>query len=362
MPIPSTSEMERILVVQTAYPGDVILTLPLVQSLDRHLRDVSIDVVVVPRAAGLLAGHPAIDTVISYDKRGSDSGIGGLRRLAKNLHKNNYQLALVPHRSLRSAALVWLTGVPRRIGFNTSSGKWLLSETVSYETSLHEVFRNTKLLEPLGIPLGELELPCLYPSDEDRSVVDRFLTSLGSHTAERFVTIAPGTVWNTKRWLPERYIELAKKIVEDGYPVILAGGDDDRHLCETMAKDAGSQGIFSSAGELSWLQFANLLQRSALLISNDSAPMHVAVAMRTPVVAIFGATIPEFGFAPNGLHDVVVEMKGLSCRPCSKHGGSVCPISTFACMKGITVGDVYTLVRECLDSSSPGNGAGRIRA
>ena len=104
-------------------------------------------------------------------------------------------------------------------------------------------------------------------------------------------------------------------------------------------------------GELTLLQSGELIRRCRVLIANDSAPMHMAVAVRTPVVAIFGATVPEFGFTPLGEHDVVVQTLGLECRPCAIHGGTSCPIKTFVCMKDIQVADVLDRVNDILAKS-----------
>lgn len=347
------SDFRKILVVQTAFAGDVILTLPLIQMLKRHLSPQTIDVVVVPHAVGLLAGHPAVSIVISYDKRGAGSGLQRLISLAGTLRRNEYQLAVVPHRSLRSAGLVWLARIPRRIGFNTSSGRWLFTDVAAYDPDQHEVVRNARLLEPLGISTKEKELPCLYPSEEDRSVVERFLATNRIGHGNELVALAPGTVWNTKRWLPERFAEVGRRLVHDGFDVVLIGGKGDAALCGAVRQEMASPNVASAAGQLSLLQSAYLIQRARLLLSNDSAPMHLAVAVRTPVAAVFGATVPEFGFAPCGSHDAVIEVKGLSCRPCSVHGGDRCPITTFICMKQITVEQVYQRITHILESESP---------
>jgi heptosyltransferase-2 len=150
------------------------------------------------------------------------------------------------------------------------------------------------------------------------------------------IALAPGTVWNTKRWPAERFAELARKLDGEGYTVALVGGAEDRPLCDAIVSAAAPARIFTAAGALSLLRSAELIRRCQLLVSNDSAPMHLGVAVGTPVVALFGATVPEFGFAPYGPKDLVVEIRGLSCRPCSSHGGARCPINTFDCMLRIS--------------------------
>jgi heptosyltransferase-2 len=340
--------IDRILIVQTAFLGDVVLTLPLVQVVRQFFAFSKIDVVVVPRAADLVRTHPDIHQVIEYDKRGADRGLSGFLKLLRRIRSEKYGLALVPHRSLRSAFLVTFAGIPLRIGFDRSTGRWLFSKTVRYRQDLHEIERNISLLEAIGIRHHARELPKLFPTARDVQRVDRLLFDLELLNPQQLVAIAPGTIWNTKRWLKERYAELAARLADERYEVILIGGEEDKALCREIKALSGSSRVYTTAGALSTLQSAELLRRCKLLITNDSAPMHFAVAVGTPVVAIFGATVPEFGFAPYGKHDTVVETLGLSCRPCSIHGGRECPIKTFECMNAITVERVYRRVEDVM--------------
>jgi heptosyltransferase-2 len=336
--------IEKILIVQTAFIGDAILTLPLVQVVKRLFPAAPVDVVVAPRTKDLFANHPDIRQVVVYDKRGVDRGLGGLLRMKRRLSGQNYSVALVPHRSLRSALLVWLLRIPHRIGFDKSAGKLLLSQTVKYRRELHEIERNLSLLRAMGIALSRTELPCLYPSARDRQRVDKLLFEYEVGRPDNLIAIAPGTIWNTKRWLKERYASLAVRFDDEGFEVVLIGGREDAALCDEIQKLSGSSKVYNTAGKLTLLQSAELVRRSKALVTNDSAPMHIGVAMETPVVAIFGATVPAFGFGPVGRHDAVVETRDLKCRPCSIHGGDKCPIKTFDCMNDITYERVFETV------------------
>ncbi len=338
-------ELKKILVIQTAFIGDVILTLPMVQALRRSFPDASIDAVVIPRVYDLLANNPIITSVISYDKKQSEKGLIGFFRLVQRLRLRKYDLAVVPHRSLRSALITGLSNIPRRIGFDRSAGKMFFTDIVRYDSNKHEVERNYSLLKPLGIELQEKELPKLYPSVQDSAEVDRLFLSCGAKREKPWIAIAPGTVWKTKQWLPERFAEVAKILAEKS-TVVLIGGKEDEGICEEICRSIGKTGCINFAGKLSLLQSAEAIKRCRLLLSNDSAPMHMAVAMETPVVAIFGATVPEFGFAPYGKKDIVVETKGLPCRPCSIHGGKKCPIKTFVCMRSIESQEILNIIEE----------------
>jgi heptosyltransferase-2 len=338
---------ERVLIIQTAFLGDVVLTLPLAQ-VSRELLSVNVDFVASPRAAELLHGHPSINQVIVFDKYGRDRGLSGLLSLAKQLRARHYTLAFIPHRSLRSALLALLSGIPKRIGFHRSAGRWFLTNLVPYDETAHEVERNLSLLKEAGQDYPARVLPKLYPSKEDSGQVDIILASLNLTGSERLIAVAPGTIWNTKRWLAERFAGLAGRLAKDSWNVLLIGGAEDSDLCNEIRLNAASANVHTLAGKLTVTQSAELSRRCRLLVSNDSAPMHLAVAVGTPVVAIFGATVPEFGFAPIGVYDSVIETKGLACRPCSIHGTNECPIKTFDCMKSIAVDDVMQRVNNIL--------------
>ena len=325
----------KILVIQTAFIGDAILTLPLLQALKQNYQNSSIDVLVAPRTAELFAHHPAISKIVKYDKRGSDKGIKGLRRMCTELRAQNYDLVIVPHRSLRSAFLTWLLHPSLSIGFDTSAGRWLFKKIVHYNSSLHEIERNLSLLSPLKLPAAAAGLPRLYPSNQDVQNLDSMVRHVGLNSYKNIVALAPGTIWYTKRWPAEKFAAVCQRIASENIAIVLLGGKEDEVLCSHVMEIAQRKNVFSVAGKLTLLQSAELIRRCKVLISNDSAPMHIAVAVRTPVVAIFGATIPGFGFAPRGPRDTVIETNGLKCRPCSIHGGKKCPIKTFECMLAI---------------------------
>jgi heptosyltransferase-2 len=330
----------RLLIFHTAFLGDVVLMLPLAQILREHFPDASIAAVTIPSAAGLLMGHPAIDQVFPYDKRGQLRGVRGMMTMAARLRTGAFDAVLIPHRSLRSALVCRLAGIPVRIGFRTSAGRLFLTETVPYAARDHEILRNIALARPLGVIANAPVLPLLYPSPADgvavEELVRRSLSGAAGQMPVKVIAVAPGSVWDTKRWPEERYVELVRLLLDEGCSVALVGGSADMGLCGRIARGAGVAPIIDASGRLSLLQSAALIGRCGVLVTNDSAPMHLGVAMRTPVVAIFGATAPSFGFGPAGASDRVVETSGLQCRPCAIHGGRKCPIGTFECMWAIT--------------------------
>ena len=178
----------RVIVVQTAFLGDVILTIPLATALRRLSPDALVAMVTTPAAAPVLEDHDDIARVIVYDKHGRDRGLRGAVRIVRALREWDAGLALVPHRSLRSAAIVRLAGVPRRIGFTTSAGRALFTDRVLYRAASHEIDRNLDLLLPLGSRPTDRILPTLRANVHDEEIVDHLIRELPGgrqHTVDR---------------------------------------------------------------------------------------------------------------------------------------------------------------------------------
>ena len=331
----SEPEKNRVLVLQTAFLGDVVLASPIAEEIKKAHPSWQIDFLTIPQAASLVDNNPNISEVLEYDKRGRNSGIKGFFKMVREIETGAYDLAIVPHRSIRSAALVKLAGIPKRIGFDKSAGSFLFTEIIKYDNNRHEVDRNLKLLNSI-IDSPIEGYPRLYPTAEDDQKASETLSKNGINSEKPLVALAPGSIWKTKRWPIEKYEELAGKLIKDGVSVVIIGGKDDIPLL----KDSVFDGTLSLAGELTLMESAAILKKCDVLVTNDSAPMHFAVGVETPVVAIFGATAPKFGFYPYNKDDIVVDRE-LPCRPCAIHGGTKCPIGTFECMLDIDADEVY---------------------
>jgi heptosyltransferase-2 len=311
------------LVIQTAFLGDVVLTTPLLSALaERHG---PVDVVTTPAAAPLLETHPGVAAVIRYDKRAADRGLAGLWRVGARLRARRYARAYLPHRSWRSAALALLAGPAERIGFADSPAAATYTRRVPRPRRGHEVER----LLALAGPRAETPAVQLGLTADDRAAADAWLRERG--VGEGFVAMAPGSIWGTKRW--PCFAELAAAL---DAPVVIVGGRDDIALAESVVAAAPGR-AHSAAGLVGLRESAALIARAAVLVTNDSAPLHLATAVGTPIVAVFGPTVPAFGFGPRGARDAVVEHPSLACRPCSAHGPRVCPLGHHRCMRELSV-------------------------
>jgi heptosyltransferase-2 len=332
--------LKKILIIQTAFLGDVILTIPLVQTLEKKLEGVIIDFMVRPEAANCIETNPAIGESVIFDKRDSHRGIGGLQSLARQIARNKYDICLTPHRSWRSAYLSYRTKAPVRIGFNRSAWKGAFTNIIDYRREDHEILRNLALLEPLGIK-PVLQRPKLFPTDKDKKHVYDSLKI----NSRKLVALAPGSIWPTKRWPEDYYRALVNLLTEHNFSVVLIGGKEDSVICDSIAAGGGER-IQSLAGRFSLRQTCFLLTLCSCLVTNDSAPLHLGTAANIPIVAVFGATIPAFGFSPIGERDRIVEIEGLSCRPCGIHGHNKCPVKTFSCMERLSPNTVWRAVQE----------------
>ncbi len=325
----------RILIGQTAFIGDSVLTTPLVKALGDIFSgdDDSISILISTRGAGIFENNPNIDDVIVYDKRNSDKGFLALLRLAKEIRRKKFDVAVLPHQSFRTGLLFRLAGIPRRIGFSGAPGAIFYTEKVQRRMDLHEAERMIRLAGHLGASSEPIPTE-LFPSDEDYGKAEEFLAN---HEIDplRTLIVAPGSVWGTKRYSPEGFAEVINILIDEGHidsAVVIGGAGDSEIAGEIVVKSREKAVSAIGIGDI--MTSTALISRCRILIGNDSSPVHIASAMKTPVVAIFGPTVRDFGFTPYTPESRVVETdEKLECRPCSGHGKMKC--AHHACMKGI---------------------------
>jgi heptosyltransferase II len=242
--------------------------------------------------------------------------------------------------------LAFIAGVKSRVGFATSAGSWLYTTKVAYRDDLHHAARLLQLSRPNGREPTESEKrPSLSPGEADASAVLALLDRAGVRADERLIALAPGSVWETKRW--PYYTELAQQLAPLGR-IIVVGGAADAPLASGIT--AVVPDAVDATGALSLLASAELIGRCAVIVTNDSAPLHLASAMGTPTVAVFGPTVPDFGFGPLAPSRAIVGHESLACRPCDRHGPRRCPLVHFRCMRELTPELVAERARKLLIS------------
>ena len=334
----------------------MVLTTPL---LSRLATEGPVHVVATPANAGILANHPAVASVIVFDKRRADRGIRGIFRVARALRETGASTAYLAQGSVRSAAIARLAGIRERVSFDNSPGRLFATRQVHFDSSFHHAQRLWQLATPPGGPAYVPILrPSLYPSDADYANVDALLAAHDVKPHEPLLALAPGSVWATKRW--PLFNELAAGIADDpqllDHRIVVLGGASDTSLATEIVdvmRQRGRASVVDATGGLSLLASAALLSRARVLVTNDSAPLHLASAMNTPTIAVFGPTIPAFGFGPLSTRQVVVENHELTCRPCHAHGPQQCPLTHWRCMRDLSPTRVLAHVRQ-LGASPPG--------
>lgn len=342
--------MPSSLVIQTSFLGDTVLTTPLVRELAARG---PVDIVVTPAAAPLLAGNPHLRAVFPYDKRGRDAGPAGLLRLARRLRAHarahgddpRARTAYLAQGSVRSAVLALLAGARERVGFDRSTGRRLYTRRVPHRADRHHAERLWRLAFPdfPGIePTGDALRPELHPGPAERAAVDALL---GDGDVRPLAVLAPGSVWATKRW--PYYTELAARLVPR-VRLAIVGGPDDAELARGIAAAANDSTLVDATGRLSLLGSAELIARAAALVTNDSSPQHLASAVGTPTITIFGPTVPAFGFGPLAPRSRTLGHPTLPCRPCHHHGPPKCPLGHWRCMRELDVDTVERAVLELL--------------
>ncbi|MGC9081095.1 lipopolysaccharide heptosyltransferase II [Sulfurihydrogenibium sp.] len=330
----------KILVYQTAFLGDLILTTPLVESLKKLYPDSFLTVLSKPFGQEVFKNNPFVDKLIVFDKS-KDSTF----QLIKNLRKERYDIAISPHRSHRASYVLFLSNIPKRIGFDKAGFSFLYTDVVPHRfDGTHEIDRNLKLLEKLPNYNPSLveKNPKLFLSDEE----DRFFENF-SLKSKSYIAVAPGSKWETKRWTVSGFAETVDTLMKKGEEVVIIGSKEDEDFVNQILSKVKSKPL-NLVGKTNLRQTFSIVKHSKILISNDSAPVHMAVSFDVPVVDIYGPTVKEFGFYPykNGY---VVEIEGLKCRPCGLHGHKQCPIKTHECMEKITADmvleKVYKLIK-----------------
>ncbi len=316
----------KILIIQTAFIGDVVLATPVISELRQQYPDASIDVLVRKGNESLLFNNPAIRKVITWDKK--NNKILQLVHVIKKIRAENYDILINLQRFFSTGLLTILSGAKQTAGFDKNPCSVFFSKRIKHdirqEVYEHEITRNLKLAAEFGAK--GLKRPVLYPSAEDYAKVTQYQTG-------KYFCIAPTSVWFTKQVPTDKWKELIFSCSKK-YPdskIYLLGGSGDRSNCEEIASQFPTDHVVNLAGSLTFLQTAALMKDARMNFVNDSAPLHFASAMNAPVTVFYCSTIPEFGFGPLSDEGKVIEVTGLSCRPCGLHGHRKCPRGHFKC-------------------------------
>jgi heptosyltransferase-2 len=330
-----SQDFRRILIVHTAFVGDVILMTPLIRAAKQVFPGAQIDALVIPETAGLLKNNPHIRTIQIFDKR--KNKFKSFFETVFQLRKEKYDAAFLPHSSFTTIALVTFSGIKWRIGFDRNISRYWLTKRVPFRNGIHRIDKNLDLIRLFSNSPFDLQTE-LVSGTIVRERVGQLLRDLNN--GRKLIAVAPGSVWNTKRWPEEHYVQLVRLLSERGFGILLIGSKEERPLCERIQP---RENFINLAGETSFLESAAVLEKCELLVCNDSGAMHIANAVKTDVVAFFGPTVRAIGYFPYREEDIVLETN-LECRPCSSHGSDRCPLGHHNCMKYLSVKSAFDVI------------------
>ena len=324
------SEPRRVLIIQTAFLGDVILITPLIRATHELFPEASIDVLVIPETVPVLANNPDIRRILTFDKRGNKA-LAFMKTL-REIRRNRYDLAISPHSSLTTAYLMWLGGIRERLGFDRWKASGYLTMKVPHLKHIHKARKNLHLLSVFT----DREFGMQTEVFPDQAMVDRAAKIKGNlpRPGRPAIVVFPGSIWLTKRWPEDHFVTLMRALEDAGFNLILGGSPSERDLCDRIVRASGAAAV-NIAGETGPLEAAAVIRLCDLVICNDSAPLHLANAVGTDVFAIGGPTdMKRMGYFPFRENDVIFEVD-LACRPCGSHGGRRCPEGHHRCMKDL---------------------------
>jgi len=324
--------MKRILIARTDRIGDVVLSTPVIKALRKALPGAFIAMMVSPYTRAIVDGNPYLNEVITFDKKKLKGPFGTIR-FSKKLKKKNFDTVIVLHPTVRVHIIVWLAGIKNRVGLNKKWG-FLLTRKIAHTKQLggkHEVDFNLDILRLVGIePKGkELFVPV---KEENRVKIERILKE-NELKNSGFVVVHPGASCPSKRWPSERFAMVADQIIKKFHrKVVIVASANNKDFGRKMREKTESA-VLDLSGSLSVGELSALLEKSKLLISNDSGPVHIAVALGIPVVAIFGRNQPGLSstrWGPIGKNDIVLH-KDVGCIECLAHNCT----SGFKCLTAI---------------------------
>ncbi len=331
--------MQQFLVIQTAFIGDVVLATSVIEKLHAYFPDAAIDFLVRKGNEPLFHQHPFLREVLVWNKQ--QQKLKNLWKMGRLIRSRKYDKVI---NIQRFAATGWLTAFSQaeeKIGFDKNPFSFLFHKKIPHRIStreepLHEVERNNLLIA--HFTGSKVFNPKLHPSQEDQEAVKRY-------QAKPYICIAPASVWFTKQYPANKWVDLIKKI-PGNVNVYLIGAPSDKALCESIQGAADNKNLLHLCGQLNFLQSAALMKGAVMNYVNDSAPMHFASSVNAPVTAVYCSTLPSFGFGPLSDESRIVQVsENLPCRPCGLHGRKSCPLHHFDCANKIKTEQLLVTLR-----------------
>ena len=310
----------KILIVQSAFLGDIILSTSVINAIKSLYPESSISYLTTPIGSQLVKNNPHIDSVLISDKRKTERGISGIFKLASKIRNENFDVVYSLHKSYRTSVSLFLSRIKRRVGFLDSKFKFLYTELVDRNMSLPEPERALSILSKENQHNKLESIISLYPEDSISQVI-----------SEDYVVIAPSSVRKEKRWDPANYNQIAKFLITKGYHVVFIGDSSESEIVNKAAKGIECTNL---VGKTTISDCIDIINQAKLVVCNDSMPLHMASALKIPTIAIFCATSHDLGFGPYENKAIVVQ----------QDHSTVKPLSSYECIYGLTTKSVMEAI------------------
>ena len=330
------TDLRNILLIRLSSLGDIVLTSPAIRAVREHFPKARISMLVASQSADLLTENPHLDEVIRFDRRAKDKDTAQMLKLARMLREREFDLAIDFQRKFRTGLLAYLSGAKCRVGYHQPKG--LLCSVRVPDSTGHAVERYFALLHAAGIAAKDRTLE-LFLSESDRNYARDAMQKRSIDGDKPTIGLFPGAGWKLREWMPDRFAAIGDRLVRHfDAQVIVFGGQHERELANRVI-DLMTEKAISLAGNHQIRQFAALIERCNLFLTNDTGPMHIAAALRTPTVALFGPG-NHIRFQPlDPIHSTI--RHDVPCNPC-KQFTDRCKDNI--CMKLITVDEVWNTI------------------
>ncbi len=335
--------MKRILIFNVNWLGDTLFSTPFIKAVRKRFPESYIVCLAPPRCKEILDDNPYLDGLIIYDEKGYHRSIFGKLRLIRELRREHFDGTFILHRSFTRALIAYLSGIRERIGYKTKRRSILLTRAIEEPSSpLHKVDYFLNIAALCGMETGGKGYD-FFVRGAERKRVEDFLEKMGVHEDDLLVVLNPGGNWLPKRWPAERFSEIADRLADElGAKVVITGAPKDLGLARKIIALSGTDPV-NAAGKTTIKELGALMERAGLVISSDSGPMHLAVGVKSKVIALFGPT-SELLTGPYGPGEYTVIRKDVDCNiPCYNHA-----CIDYRCMKIITVDEVFRRAKEML--------------
>ena len=332
---------KKILIINVNWLGDIIFSTPFIRAIREAYPDSYIACMAVPRCREILETNSRINELILFDEDGREKSLIGKMRFVSKLKREKFDIALILHRSFTRAFMTRLAGIKERIGYDTKGRGFLLTKRLKQpDQELHKVEYFLKLAEAAGSDISKKSYE-FFMTDADRKKADSLLRSSGISANDKFVVLNPGGNWDPKRWPVDNFSRIGDMLAEKyGVKIVISGQEKDGKLAEEISKKM-KHGAVSICGKTKIRELAAVLEKSELVISGDSGPMHIAVSVGANTVAIFGPTDPGIT-GPYGGHNYKIIKKEAGCKvPCYD-----LKCRDNRCMKTVSADDVMEVIEK----------------